>query len=306
MSAINIYPEKLFPHLRSEICLFAPHTRQVGKGWICGRHVHPMMVELMLVLEGSQTAILGGTEYEQHAGDLIIVSPMKVHDFQVRNSDGAVFFTMHIHPEDPEFLRLVGAHNEEYYPVGHPINGMIVPGMQTIMEILFRKPEAKIRLLRELYTILGHFEEHYQKAAALAEAPVPYELPARIAKEIQSMVLKREDANEAALEKFADPAGDWLEDISRRLGMSRRHCHRIFRQAFGMPPREYLMVLKQQEAMYMLVTGSESIETIAYRIGYENVQSFSRQFTAWTGVTPSMYRKNHKDHCYHLTPMDAV
>lgn len=306
MSAMNIYPEKLFPHFRSEICLFSPHTRHVGKGWICGRHVHHTMVELMLVLKGSQTAILGGTEFEQHAGDLIIVSPMQVHDFQTRQSEGAVFFTMHIHPEEPEFLQLIGAHNEGYYPAGHPLNEQIVPGMHRLMEILFRKPEAKIRLLRELYTILGHLQDHYLELVNSTSAPVPFELPARIAKEIQSMVLKREEAGETVLEKFGEPAGDWLEDISRRLGLSRRHCHRIFRQAFGMPPREYMMVLKQQEAMYMLVTSNDSIETIAYRIGYENVQSFSRQFTAWTGCTPSMYRKNHADQCYHLTPMDAV
>ncbi|MNF15010.1 DNA-binding transcriptional regulator AraC [compost metagenome] len=64
------------------------------------------------------------------------------------------------------------------------------------------------------------------------------------------------------------------------------------------------MILKRQEAMQMLVSSSESIESIAHRIGYENVQSFSRQFVAWTGYTPGTFRKNHQDEVLHLTPLD--
>lgn len=54
------------------------------------------------------------------------------------------------------------------------------------------------------------------------------------------------------------------------------------------------MVLKQQEAVHMLMSSTESIERIAHRVGYENVQSFSQQFTAWVGCTPGNFRKNNR------------
>lgn len=296
----TIYPEKVFPHFRSEICLFSPHTRHVEKGWICGRHVHHMMLEMLLVLDGSQTAILGSKEYEQQAGDLIIVSPMQVHDFQVRQAVSASFFTMHIHLdlEDTAFLHLIGALNHSYYPQGHPLNDNLVPSMRRIMNTLYQENSPRIPLLRELYTILGHMQDYFAAAKDKQETAFQSELPTRIAREIQGRVLRRDEDESSS-------TGDWLEEISRRFGMSRRHCHRIFTQAFGMPPREYLMVLKQQEAMHMLVTSNESIEQIAYRVGYENVQSFSRQFAAWAGCTPSVFRKNNMDQCFHLTPIDV-
>ncbi|MNW55576.1 Transposon Tn10 TetD protein [compost metagenome] len=297
-----IYPERMFPHFRSEACLFSPHTQHVGQGWICGRHVHHTMLEMLLVLNGHQTTILGSTEYEQHAGDLIIISPMQVHDFQVRHAGSSNFFTMHFYLEDSEFLHWIGAHNKSFYSKDHPLNAILVPSIQKLLDLLMYTNAPKMAVLREVYTILGHLEEYFSSDLESEKAPAQIELPALIAREIQKLV-SRKDAQE--LPDDEESSGDWLEDISHRLGVSRRHCHRIFSQAFGIPPREYLMVLKQQEAMYMLATSSETIEQIAYRIGYENVQSFSRQFTAWAGCSPSFFRKNNIDQCHHLTPIDA-
>ncbi|MEF2965316.1 AraC family transcriptional regulator [Paenibacillus sp. M1] len=300
------YPERVFPHFRSEVSLFSPHTRHVEKGWICGRHVHHTMLEMLLVLEGSQTAVLGAEEYEQQAGDLIVVSPMQVHDFQARQTERAAFFTMHIHLEDWAFLHRIGARNEGFYPSGHPLNDKLVPLMRNMMDLLYDENGQKMALLRELFAILSHMQDHFfASGEATGNSAFQTELPVEIAREIQGLVLRQNDRDSAA---DGEAAADWLEDISRRLGISRRHCHRIFREAFGMPPREYLMVLKQQEAMHMLATTSDTIERIAYRIGYENVQSFSRQFAAWTGCTPSDFRKNNTDadRYFHLTPLDTV
>lgn len=294
------YPEVYFPHYRSEICLFSPHTRIVENGWSSGRHVHHTMFEVLLVLEGQLTSILGCTEYEQHAGDIIIVSPMMVHDFQVRQAEPVSFFTMHIHIEDTELLHFMGACNQGFYPAEHPLNQTLKPSIQSIIDRLFHDQGAKMGLMREVYTILEEMERYFSVQQQTSPLPFDAELSTQIAKEIQRLVLQNNEEAEAKITLIQDTGGDWLEEISRKLGISRRHCHRVFRQAFGIPPREYLMVLKQQEAMQMLVTSNDSIERIAHRIGYENVQSFSRQFTAWAGCTPSMFRKNDLNERHHL------
>ncbi|WP_055108541.1 helix-turn-helix domain-containing protein [Paenibacillus ihumii] len=283
------YPDKLFPHLRSEAVLFAPHTKTVDSGWICGRHIHHMMFELMLVLEGAHTAVLGTTEYEQRAGDLILVSPMQVHDYQARQTGKVSFFTVHVQIENPEFLQLIATANKGFYPQGHPLNEAVVPVLLHFMDIFYEQPEAKLSLFSKLYAILEQIQNHLSADNRHTSPVQTSELPSRIALEIQNLVL-----NGGKPADMGEPAapGDWLEGISRRLGISRRHCHRVFRQAYGMPPRDYFMVLKQQEAVHMLMTSNESIERIAHRIGYENVQSFSRQFTAWVGCTPGNFRRN--------------
>ncbi|MEK4510219.1 helix-turn-helix domain-containing protein [Paenibacillus sp. FSL K6-2524] len=291
----TIYPDIMFPHIRSEICLFAPHTRTVDKGWICGRHVHHMMFEVLLVLDGVQTAILGASEYEQQAGDLIIVSPMQPHDFQVRQAEKVSFFTLHIHIEEPGLLHLIGAENQGFYPTDHPLNKTLVPYIRNLMDTLFERPDSKMSLLRGLYTILDELQNYMISGSNRFHPAYHSELSSRIAREIQSLVLRSDDAITLTEDNLT---GDWLEGIARKLGISRRHCHRLFRESYGIPPQKYLMMLKQQEAMHMLVTSNDSIERIAHRIGYENVQSFSRQFTSWAGCTPGVFRKNNSSESF--------
>jgi AraC-like DNA-binding protein len=71
-----------------------------------------------------------------------------------------------------------------------------------------------------------------------------------------------------------------------------------------MSPREYLTILRQQEAMQLLINTEETIEQIAYRIGFGNVQSFIRQFYKWTGLTPGAFRRQEINTHMYLTPLE--
>ena len=121
-------------------------------------------------------------------------------------------------------------------------------------------------------------------------------LPIRIAKAIESLVADRR-AEEAI-------AAGWMEALAEQLGFSRRHCYRVFRDAYSLSPREYLAVLRQQEAMHLLTGGEHAVEEVARRIGYDNVQSFIRQFVKWTGTTPGAFRKQRAGETVYLTPLE--
>ncbi|MNJ43241.1 HTH-type transcriptional activator Btr [compost metagenome] len=193
--------------------------------------------------------------------------------------------------ENPEFLHLIKAENKGLYPKGDPLNEAIVPMLRSFMNNFYEQPDAKLSLFSKLYAMLEQMQNHLSAGSEQLEQDYSSEFPSLIALEIQNIVLSGGLPSELGM---TEAPSDWLEVISRKLGISRRHCHRLFSQAYGMPPREYLMVLKQQEAIHMLVSSNESIERIAHRIGYENVQSFSRQFTAWVGCTPGNFRKNNR------------
>lgn len=53
------------------------------------------------------------------------------------------------------------------------------------------------------------------------------------------------------------------------------------------------------EAMHLLANTNDSIESIAYKTGYENVQSFTRQFSYWTGCFPGAFRKKQEKGALH-------
>ncbi|WP_173275434.1 AraC family transcriptional regulator [Paenibacillus sp. NEAU-GSW1] len=305
------------PYIRSEACLFGSHTGVAKKGWICGRHVHHMMIEFNLVLSGKQRTTIGGVEYVQEEGDLLVVPPMQLHDFRVDDSEEMHYFCMHVQLPDPYFIELLERENKGLYRTGHPINEALVPHIRKMAQLLSGELNSRIELFAELYAIAWELEQRLSQQQRGKDYEWKPSLPYLIAKEIEKLVLvnggdnvaKGAGAREKRSADDADTDSDseynWLERIAGKLGISRRHGYRVFRIAYGMSPREYLMVLKRQEAMQMLAASTDTIESIAFRIGYENVQSFSRQFVEWTGRTPGEFRKHERDTVRHLTPLEV-
>ncbi|KAA9007669.1 helix-turn-helix domain-containing protein [Paenibacillus spiritus] len=296
--------EQFFPHVRSDICLYAPHRRTVCGGWTCGLHVHHMMFEFILVTRGTLSAFAGHTAHTLTAGDLFLVSPMQLHGYRAPLEEGCSFVAGHIGAEDEELLELFESENACAYPAGHPLTEALSPSILGLFNKLEgpRPPRVSAVMLGVL-EIIERIHAGFAAEAARKKPAARREPAYLIAREIERLLRRPQMDGEPSPAVGPDEAaGDWLEDIARRLNISRRHCHRLFRQAYGMSPRQYLMILKQQEAMQMLDSSTDTVEQIAYRLGYVNVQSFIRQFTTWVGCTPGAFRRNRPDSAEYFPP----
>jgi transcriptional regulator GlxA family with amidase domain len=79
--------------------------------------------------------------------------------------------------------------------------------------------------------------------------------------------------------------------MQRLSGLAERSFKRRFAQATGMPPLEYVHALRIEEAKQMLEAGTQSIESIALEVGYEDAAYFSRLFRRKVSLTPAQYRR---------------
>ncbi|MBY9079458.1 helix-turn-helix domain-containing protein [Paenibacillus sp. HN-1] len=296
-----------YPHVRTDLFLYAPHTRSVSKGWTCCRHIHHMMFEFLLVQSGELNAFAGSSERVLREGDLLIVSPMQLHGYDTRDSEEASFSVAHVQISDEELLHLFQTVNEGFYPAGHRLNEALKPLIRQLFKTLDGGRIRSISVMTKVFPLVETIQEHFAAAAAALPAEELTEPAYLIAREIEGMLHRRleteQDVSLIGSDAAAEAEGsNWLEEISARLNISRRHCHRLFSQAYGMSPRQYLMILKQQEAMQMLERSSDSIELIAYRLGYVNAQSFIRQFSAWVGCTPGTFRRQKPESVNFLAP----
>ncbi|WP_090639658.1 AraC family transcriptional regulator [Paenibacillus sp. UNC496MF] len=284
---------RLIPNRKSEAYFYGAQTGRVPAGWSCRRHLHHMMFELNLVLEGTQLAEVGGVSYRQGKDELILVPPMTLHAY--RAAEPFAFFVMHVQVDDPAFLNLLNRAKLPLLKPEHGLSRLLLPEAKRILRLVTEDGEApKTKLFRAVYTIMDLLETHIAGLEGPgARADV---LPIRIAKAIESLVADRQ-AEEAI-------AAGWMEALAERLGFSRRHCYRVFREAYSLSPREYLAVLRRQEAMHLLTGGGHAVEEVARRIGYDNVQSFIRQFVKWTGTTPGAFRKERAGETVYLTPLE--
>ena len=80
------------------------------------------------------------------------------------------------------------------------------------------------------------------------------------------------------------------QDIASKLNMSARSLqHKLDQQ--GMTFRDVVDETRLSLALAYLDGGRESVNEIAYNLGFANISNFDRAFRRWTGRSPKSYRR---------------
>jgi AraC family transcriptional regulator of arabinose operon len=81
-----------------------------------------------------------------------------------------------------------------------------------------------------------------------------------------------------------------LKELSKEMHMNSTYISNRFKELFGKSPVMLQRELKVQKAKSLLEISDLSITDIAYATGFDDVQSFSRLFKHYLGISPSQYR----------------
>lgn len=82
--------------------------------------------------------------------------------------------------------------------------------------------------------------------------------------------------------------------LAQMAGMSLSRFERRFKRVFGMPPSQYIVRVRVNEACRRLTTSNESIAAIAKTVGFYDQSALARAFTHIMGVSPTAYRKGER------------
>jgi AraC family transcriptional regulator len=82
-----------------------------------------------------------------------------------------------------------------------------------------------------------------------------------------------------------------LDRLAVQAGLSRFHFQRLFKAATGVPPSQYHINLRMNEARRLLRETKMGVVDVALEIGYANPSHFARLFRRETGLSPSDYRR---------------
>jgi AraC-like DNA-binding protein len=94
-----------------------------------------------------------------------------------------------------------------------------------------------------------------------------------------------------------NPSRNWtLQSLAREVGLSRSVLAERFAQFVGQPPMQYLTNWRMQLAANQLLSGTESVATVADRVGYESEAAFNRAFKKIVGEPPGPWRKSRLSH----------
>lgn len=140
-------------------------------------------------------------------------------------------------------------------------------------------------------------------------------------KVLLSELLRLDEERERALRdqyagKYIRPALDYvekhfgeeirIEDLSRICGLSESHFRRLFVESVNMKPVDYVNLVRIQHACTLMQKEDLSMEDIGYRVGYQTVSTFNRNFRKITGKAPYQWKSHGSEwdlSGFHVTAM---
>lgn len=88
-----------------------------------------------------------------------------------------------------------------------------------------------------------------------------------------------------------------LDSLASHLGVSKSYLIKLFHRTVGKTPIEFLTKIRMEKSVELLRNSDNTIEEISFKLGYANVNYFTKVFRNFFGIPPGKFRKNHStDH----------
>lgn len=228
-----------------------------------GEWIHPERItdtyEIIFVIKGKVYICEGEDEYTLCENDILLIDPDTYHRGVEKSSDVS-FFWMHFKLSEPPSM----AKN-------------ITSGSPFVLKTLFSQ-------LLHISNTPGYDSDSADLACAM------------ILKEI--LFQNRNDAlRESSL---ASEIKEWIRlninkeinvlTVSQVFGYHENHISRVFKAAYGMGIKDYIIELKIRSAESLLQTTLYTIKQIALMTGFKSENHFIKFFGYHKKMTPSEYR----------------
>ena len=226
---------------------------------------------LIACLAGKGRCHLRQRDWEMEAGDLLFLPPREFHIYGSNPKSPWTIFWVHFRGvRAADYLQCLGVASDR-------------PVFRTV------DPEPLANAFEDTFRHVNH---GYGEAAMIGLSTAFSRLLG-LAKTLQrrsgERSLKTEGRLIRTLALIRDRAAEpWsLAEMAREAGMSIPHFTELCRKQTGMPPTSYLIRLRLQRAMDLLIEGSHNVAETARLVGYDDPFYFSRVFRKHMGFPPS-------------------
>lgn len=226
---------------------------------------------LILCVAGRGVVRFGGAEHVLSPGSCIALPAGVPHEYRASDGDPWTIWWLHVRGTDVADLT-------------DPFRGS-----QALIRL--RSVERVVALFDELLTVL---ERRLSPAHLLIASGLAWSIFTRVAAD---SVLPADGSPLERAIRYLESRVDGsirVPELAAMVGMSASHLSALFRQATGGGPGAFHTSLKMARARSLLDTTAAPVAEVAATVGYDDPLYFSRQFRRVHGVSPSIYRAQHK------------
>jgi AraC-like DNA-binding protein/mannose-6-phosphate isomerase-like protein (cupin superfamily) len=262
--------EMAFPFLTwdSDTAVFPPHWHDC--------------FEILYVSKGRVYVSIDDTVREAVAGDLVMVNSGAVHGYFDELSGTTIQgmqFDMGFFGEEFVNVREIVFHN----PVID--KSMIQDAVYAHLCSLIREITCEYRKKALGYQLAIKSKVYELVLVILRESPrlplAPLEISLSRVKQIRAFMYKNFDNPDLT-----------LEDAASMFSLNKFYFIRFFKKHTGYSFHAYLVKTRVEFACRYLIESEMTITDIAFRSGFNSLQTFNRVFKSMTGFTPRDYRRD--------------
>lgn len=237
------------------------YNAYIYENWQWVNHFHKCY-ELIYAMDDGVRITLNGTSETLKKGELLLIYPYTVHQFDITKA-------------------WVGVFSEDYIQ-------SFADKKEGIAYAKFScDSEVERFLAKQLFTL--ETPPHYMLKSCL------YMVCAQL---MQNAKLSGAKVNPSLIERLTEYITEnlttdiTLESVAQTLGYEYHYVSKLFHDLFHMNFKEYLNLYRFQYACDMLAGSDKSVTVIASESGFQSIRNFNRVFKSFANVTPGEFRKN--------------
>lgn len=295
-----MYPDIIFPNITSTLQVTGCHFGKKPLGWHYPKH-HHHLYEVLHCQEGEAKLLINSSELVLNSGDWLLIRAGVRHEIKNDSPEGSSFsfFNIHFDIDDHDMRKSLSSSDYSL--------------LRASVTCTSKLPLYLREIEQQKHLSLAHASAPSRTETRLALTSVQkIHLQANILLIIQEMISLEQAATgemseatpatihtadtahliEERLQRLISTDGS-IAQIADELSLSRSQCTKIFKQVYGVSPRQYVTDMKLNLAKQLLVSTNRTIEDIADELGYHSASHFSRQFRRGTGLSPNQFRPRH-------------
>lgn len=244
-------------------------------------HAHEGMMEICYCEKGLQVYVVNGQEFFVKGGDTFVTFPGELHGTAHHPEEkGALYWLILKIPTEGSFLNFTG-----------PDASALIQALLTLPSRHFKGNRSLKKYLDDLFTL---YHDHSNPLSRIRVMNLLTSFLLTVVQcSLKSMELQPSDQKIKISQYIRSNLHTNLsiEVLARQLHFSDSHFKSWFKKEFGMPPADYILRLRIEEAKALLrCARANTVTDTAYRLNFSSSQYFSTVFKKYTGITPTDYR----------------
>jgi AraC-like DNA-binding protein/quercetin dioxygenase-like cupin family protein len=262
------------------------HYRYTAAQQHLNLHAHPGALEICFLARGQQTYRVANEVYRLQPGDQFVTFPNEMHDTANEpEARGQLYWLiLNVQPDVHDFLGLSAANAAQ-------LKRRLLALPTRHFRATLTAERLLERALRQARACLEARNDAPLERLGLSQTLVMYALEtisaARDAPGSRISALIRANLEFISDHGFAPLS---VEQLAQQTGLSESRFKTRFQLETGVPPAEYLLRRRVDEAARRLLYTNESVTDIALGLHFNSSQYFATAFKRFTGQSPTEYR----------------